>query len=712
MKIEKRDYQQRVKNRVLNYIKECETNTASALIESPTGCHAKNTPILMSNGRIKNVEDIVEGDSLMGEHGPVKVLNLHRGKQRMYRVIPVKGDPFIVNEDHILTLQKTNDCTKTKYSKIDISLKEWLSLSDWKKHKYKLVRESVTSFEESVKDLPLDPYFLGLLLGEGFLKCGLSMTTKDEEIVEAIYEFAKKYDCQIREEIIESKGPSYYFRSKRSFDKTDKNYWEKDSNQIVEILRNLGLYGRDSAAKFIPHIYKTSSWENRLELLAGLLDSNGYWTSGYFEISTKSKGLSEDYLFLARSLGFAAYSKKNYIQMPNGSRNRYYRISISGNCSQIPTRVKRKQASPRKQVKSVLRTGFRVEELGVDDYYGFEVDGNHRYLMGDFTLTHNSGKTLMAFDIANELHKKHGYKMLFVAHRRELLRQAAEMNKETFNLPIEFVSLFDSNPERFSGYELYIEDECQHDATASSQHKLNTIRPKIHLGLTATPYRSDHAKLCFATVIRDAGIRQLIREEYLAKFNQWVLNKTWTPENIARLYMGKPSDWGQSVAYFTNKKAAIECASLVNQMGGKAGYVVSGENRDETIERFKNEELNFIANVAVLTEGFDYSKLKTVFVRPSSKAPTIQMAGRVLRLHDEIPVVNVVQNYEAKFSFSKHATPVEQFQEVDGEWRSLQAKNLQPVFQKQISKLVKADLNIPKFKGDKTFNEEEKENKK
>ena len=71
-------------------------------------------------------------------------------------------------------------------------------------------------------------------------------------------------------------------------------------------------------------------------------------------------------------------------------------MQISGNIEEIPTKIFRKQAKERKQLKNVLNTGIVIEQLKFDDYYGFTLDGNHRYLLGDTTVTHNTlvGKIL------------------------------------------------------------------------------------------------------------------------------------------------------------------------------------------------------------------------------------------------------------------------------------------------------------------------------
>src|SRR5947209_8039638 len=73
-----------------------------------------------------------------------------------------------------------------------------------------------------------------------------------------------------------------------------------------------------------------------------------------------------------------------------GFSGTYHHISISGDTDRIPCRLARKQATPRKQVQNVLRTGFSLEPAGTGDSYGFTLDGDGHFLLGDFTVTHNS----------------------------------------------------------------------------------------------------------------------------------------------------------------------------------------------------------------------------------------------------------------------------------------------------------------------------------
>jgi hypothetical protein len=207
-----------------------------------------------------------------------------------------------------------------------------------------------------------------------------------------------------------------------------------DSNILLNTLKDLNLKNN----KHIPDIYKFNSRENRLKLLAGLLDSDGNLSSGIFEFTQKNEVLMNDVVYLARSLGFACYKKeKNTSWTYKGVKNygKAFRICISGEgIEQIPTIIPRKRADPRKQIKNVLVSGIKVEKLEEDDYYGFELDGNHRFLLGDFTVSHNTSLAHIISKIYQKLGILSKNSKFKLAHREdfvgEYLGQTAAKTKK------------------------------------------------------------------------------------------------------------------------------------------------------------------------------------------------------------------------------------------------------------------------------------------
>lgn len=370
------------------------TKMPHLLVSGSTGCHARGTEILMYDGTVKNIEDIKIDDVLMGPNSmPRKVLKLFRGKEKMYKIIPTKGDPFIVNENHILSLIRTNHKILKSKEIINISVKEYITKSKSFKHLYKLYRCPVERFgnEAPVKE----PYFVGLLLGDGAIKHQLSFSTQDNMLVEEIKKAAHTFNSIIK------KRAKYDY----SFSMINQKDFQGKS-ELRKFLEEIGIYGTSCYDKFVPHLYKTASWEDRLEILAGLIDTDGNCDGSGFDFISKSHKLAIDVVFIARSLGLAAYMKESWKRATNGKtkvKQKYYRVYISGNCSIIPCRVSRKQATKRRQIKDVLKIGFSIEPLNEDNFYGVEVSDDNLYLMGDFTVTHNSGKSIMLQSIINSL---------------------------------------------------------------------------------------------------------------------------------------------------------------------------------------------------------------------------------------------------------------------------------------------------------------------
>ena len=347
-------------------------------------CLGRDTPVLMYDGTIKMVQDIVVGDVLMGDDSkPRNVLSLARGREMMYKVVPNKGEPYIVNESHILSLKSTNS-----KEKIDISVNEYLQKSTGFKKEYKGYRVPVEFLEQ---DLPIDPYFFGLWLGDGD-SSGPYITTADSEIIEYSRGICEEYGLMfvVKEDSRNSNVKRVRLTQGKVDGKTNKN-------KLTEDLRCLGVLNN----KHIPQIYKVNSRKNRLALLAGLIDTDGHVNApkslGY---TTMSKQLNDDVLFLCRSLGYAAYTKVSPAKLNGKTLGDCYHISISGDFSELPLKLERKVVGPRKMNKDVLVTGIKLEQLHEDEYFGFSIDGNRRFLLGDFTVTHN---TLMVEQVCAEL---------------------------------------------------------------------------------------------------------------------------------------------------------------------------------------------------------------------------------------------------------------------------------------------------------------------
>lgn len=368
-------------NRLDVYEKLGRAKKRGVLLYSAPGygkCLGIDTPVLMYDGSIKKVQDVILGDKLMGpDSKPRAVLSLARGQEEMFRVTPTKGQAFTCNRSHILSLRNSGDDQL-----VNISIDDYLKLPQHKQFRLKAWRTEAIDFTAKDQELTIPAYILGCWLGDGTSN-KIELTSMDTEIVDEWKGYAEGRGLTIKEyKQVNNSATQYFISCGPSFAGCQK----EGRNSILTDFQDLKLIGN----KHIPSQYKMGSKEQRLELLAGLLDTDGHLFGNCFEIIQKNQLLAEDIAYISRSLGLAAYVKECKKSSQNGTEGIYYRVIISGNTDIIPTRLPRKQALKRRQVKDVLRTGFTVESLGLGDYYGFEINEDRLFVLGDFTVTHNT----------------------------------------------------------------------------------------------------------------------------------------------------------------------------------------------------------------------------------------------------------------------------------------------------------------------------------
>lgn len=342
-------------------------------------CLREGTLVLTADGRQVPVQNIRKGDRLAGPSGVRKVLCTNTGVGQMYEVRPLRGEPWACNADHILTLVcsfSTPGRIARPGDVIDVSVREWLGWSAKKRSMFKLFRTPF-DFETAKKPLPLEPYFLGLLLGDGCFTQGVRFTTQSPILLAEVERQAEIFGLRVTSVDLYKSAPCYNIVG------------DGGTNPLTGRVRALGLHGTKSGTKFIPQRYKTASREDRLAILAGLMDTDGARMETAYDYITKSPQLAQDVAFIARSVGIAAHVASCQKGCQTGVVGTYWRVILSGtNTRDIPSRIK--PLPERKQAKDALRTGFDIVPVGVETFYGFTLDGDGRFLLGDFTVTHNS----------------------------------------------------------------------------------------------------------------------------------------------------------------------------------------------------------------------------------------------------------------------------------------------------------------------------------
>lgn len=445
---------------LMYYIASCldgKPKQSIILIITGIGCHAIDTPILMYDGTIKKVQDIELNDKLMGDDNtPRTVQELFRGNEQMVEIIPRKEKSFKVNMNHILSLKFTNlisilkrsdGCYKAnpryrlvwfclngenqpirtskmfktykeadEYKKvlyintnviqkgdiIDIKVNNLLKWNSWwlEKGNICLYKSNIVKFSEKI--LEIEPYMIGYWLGDGISSLP-AIVSQDATVIKYFRDNLSQYNCYLQYQ----NGYTYRINGDTKI--------VKGCNYFKNILEKLNLLNN----KHIPINYKTGSIDQRLQLLAGIIDSDGHYQvkSNQYEIVLINEQLIDDIIDVSKSLGFNCFKKqvsKTCTNSKNGPvTGTYYRIQIYGyGIETIPTKILRKQAHIRTKDKNPNLDGFDIKILDNDDFYGFELDGNHRYLTGDYFVHHNSNGKSFFFEFAKSiLGPKYGIKM-------------------------------------------------------------------------------------------------------------------------------------------------------------------------------------------------------------------------------------------------------------------------------------------------------------
>ena len=670
----------------------------NVLLVMPTGagkCLGEDTPVLMYDGSIKLVQEIRQDDLIMGpDSKPRQVIGTCTGESDLYKITPVKGDSWICNDVHMLTLKHT----KSKKI-IDIELPAYLKESKNFKHLHKQFRIGVNFKSQSTW---IDPYLLGIYLAEGTY-CNNSLTTPEPEIKDYLLKWNIRNDMQSN--VIQGKGcETLWF--------ADLNQgWNK--NKVKKLRKSC----TSKTDRWIPKEFLINDKETRLEVLAGLLDGDGHLSNNGFEIITKYPTLSENILFLTRSLGLAAYVKKCVKEIKStGFIGEYYRITISGETDKIPNKVKRKKASPRRQIKDVQNTGFKVENIGKGKYYGFELTGDGRFLLGDFTVTHNT-KTFVSLVIDSQNDPRGAIPTAILVHRKELVQQISltlaeegiyhnliasrkdiagiikaqrrlygrQYYNQHSNVTVISVDTLISRQETYRNWVLgimqVITDEAAHVLRENKWGKAIAMFANARtLGVTATPQRLDRKGLgsetdgVYDVMIQGPTTRWLIENGFLSKykiaipisdFNKHLVSASDTSDyskqamieastkshiigdvvqNYVKFAKGK-----QTILFATDVGTAKKMEKQFNDAGfvAKALDATSADSdRLESLIKFQEKKIQILINVDLFDEGLDVPGIECVIMaRPTkSLGKFLQMVGRGLRLAKDKPFMILIDH--------------------------------------------------------------------
>lgn len=339
----------------------------------------------------KRMGDISVGDCIIGGKGNVTQVQAvyPQGEQDVYRVCFSDGSHTECTPDHLWLTANREERVKIPNSNRRKNVWKVRSLSEIKdtlKDKYGASNHRIPIIQPPVlvdqtnTNTGIDPYLMGFLIGDGcFRSTGLSFTTADSEILQNIPNLLPQHHA-----ITELGGYTYGIKGHRC------------CNEIIQELRQEGLWGCRSETKFIPSKYLFTTPANRLAILQGLMDADGYGKGTDLEFYTSSSQLAKDVQFLIQSLGGTAKvkSKESAYKHNNEQRKGHpaYRLWICFPPNLKPFRLTRKLENYQPRTKYPPRRIIRsIEYIGKKQTQCIRVTSpDQLYVTNDFIVTHNS----------------------------------------------------------------------------------------------------------------------------------------------------------------------------------------------------------------------------------------------------------------------------------------------------------------------------------
>lgn len=338
--------------------------------------------------------DIRVGDCVIDSDGKAtKVIGVFpQGVKSVYRVSFNDGTSTECCADHLWYGQSRDDrCTNVyrdsqRYRVFDTkTMMQNVRVENGRRLNYSVDYVEPIDFDEKV--LPLHPYVLGILLGDGSLISAPRFTNSEQSIVDKVARLVPQGDVSVK-----------YSADRKNWSiRKDIASPNRHIRSVTHTaLESFGLMGAGSEDKFIPEQYLLGSVEQRTELLRGLLDTDGYVGKSCIEYSTVSPRLRDGVVFLVRSLGgYATYKEKQGKYKKDGKTiytKMSYRVIIQFSADGIVPVSSDKHLSKygvkRSKIKKFVESIERVRKC---ECQCIMVDSpTHMYVTDDFICTHNT----------------------------------------------------------------------------------------------------------------------------------------------------------------------------------------------------------------------------------------------------------------------------------------------------------------------------------
>lgn len=619
--------------------------------------------------------DLQIGDNVIGSDGnTITVTGIYdKGEVPAYKITFSDNTFIVCDQDHLWSVQKQTQrkCNPNKW---------WVESTKEIYEKYKNIKRQdflyipivkPVNFEQ--KEVPIDPWLLGFLIGDGcFMKHEISFSTNETDLLNRVKEITYKK-----------------WGRKETICYTDKYDYRFKGANMLYVIRSLGLDEKRSYEKSIPDIYKYNSIDVRLSTLQGLFDADGYCgRGGVYEYSTSSKQLANDVTEMIQSLGGAVKVKE---KMPTYTHNGEKRVGRKSyrlffklyEFDPFTSDKHKKNKHYRAQYTSAYRIIKNIEPCGNIVSRCITVDAEDQlYVTDGFVVTHNT-------QIGLEIVSRIGGRTLWLTHTQDLLNQSMTRAKSVLGNVgqgtitegkvncgegITFATVQTLSKIDLAEYQDYwdvvICDECHHAAGSPTKvtqfyKVLSKLKARYKIGLTATPKRADGLEESMFALLGD--IIYEVKKEDVAyttcPVKVWAVQTGYTPDydmvllgdgtiNYMELINQLVTDenrfrfvsdyingltgtmivFGNRVDYL--KKLSEEFKGRSVCLSGMGQSKAAKKERKDALEKLSAGELDAVfATYQLGREGLDCPSLQyVVFATPEKDESTVQQAsGRVAR---------------------------------------------------------------------------------
>lgn len=422
-------------------------------------------------------------DFIIGSDGtPKKVLGVYpKGEKDIYKVIFSDGSSTECCEDHLwYTKSRKEEQRKENIGSVKSlkEIKETLKVYKTEISNHKIPMIQPVQFPK--KELIIHPYILGILLGDGTLseKYSTYFSSSDPEIVKYCNDLLPEtMKCKLKSE---SNGDTNNYSFIMSENENRKHRSENIFNTEID---RLELRHSKSRTKFIPKKYLLSSVEDRLALLQGLMDSDGFVSDDGSDVSysTTSQQMANDVQFIIQSLGGKSNINDKLSYDIDGKEFSSKVVSVSLPYNFIPFKLQRKIDRFRPRKHELSRMIDKIEFVGKKEAQCILIESDdHLYATDHFILTHNT----MEEKLAPWFHAiMDNFEFLFGSKNGSDWKRELEMYQKKGKIEMEAITYIRG---RSIPNSIILVDECfpanQYIATENGKEKIGTLYKKFKDG--------------------------------------------------------------------------------------------------------------------------------------------------------------------------------------------------------------------------------------